>query len=96
MQLKSWLETGLPGRLVSLKIGRLLGRAALVLSWAEFWQFLIVVCYHRIGCFKASKIFGTNQCKQAAAVQCYINAFKGKPPMQRQEGIAEIRTRQGT
>ena len=30
MQLKSLLETGLPGRLVSLKIGRLLGRALVV------------------------------------------------------------------
>ena len=61
----SW-EQVLVGTLISLKIGRLLGRAALVLSWAEFWQFLIVVCYHRIACLKASQIFGTNQCKQTA------------------------------
>ena len=61
----SW-EQVLVGTLISLKIGQLLGRAALVLSWAEFWQFLIVVCYHRIACLKASQIFGTNQCKQTA------------------------------
>ena len=70
----SW-EQVLVGTLISLKIGRLLGRAALVLSWAEFWQFLIVVCYHRIACLKASQIFGTNQCKQTALqLQNYRNS----------------------
>ena len=68
---ENFVRTGLLKRLISLKIGRLLGPALVGGILAISYRCMRLT----IGCFKSSQIFGPNHCRQTEVVFAARTAF---------------------
>ena len=84
---ENFVETGLLKRLISLKIGRLLGPALVGGILAISYRCMRLT----IGCLKSSQIFGPNHCRQTEVVFCSQKCiFNNNSTRQEQQSKLEL------